>query len=335
MNVLTVSVPVYQWVTVSSEPKQRRLNTTLAITAWWWERESAIVPGRGGHCVSLWIRACVTCVKSFRVAYARKLSWRSSPSVVRNDPRSCRENLSRTLVLGSHQEEPRGFRRRLRRRKWRWSRNQRRKRVVVLLCGNAGSDAFQGPGGLRRIAGGNARERAEVFCPTRTRLWLDYPRLDTPGYPSCPLLPPPPPPLRPSSSSSSSSSSYYSTTTTISTAPHVPSLAPLSSSARHLDHRLFLFPPSLLLLLLLHTTSSWSAVVRTPASFSMHRKTGTEARRGDSEIPTGSGNHRWLRSPGFIPRFTPVLHIHRETPTDRVEFSKFCKSAEIHARWDI
>lgn len=24
--------------------------------------------------------------------------------------------------------------------------------------------------GMRRVAGGNARERAEVFCPTRTRL---------------------------------------------------------------------------------------------------------------------------------------------------------------------
>lgn len=36
--------------------------------------------------------------------------WISSPSVVRNDPRSCRENLSRPLVLGSRQE-PRGLRR--------------------------------------------------------------------------------------------------------------------------------------------------------------------------------------------------------------------------------
>lgn len=42
--------------------------------------------------------------------------------------------------------------------------------VVVLLGGSAGSGAFRGPGGLRRAAGGNVRERAEVFCPTRTRL---------------------------------------------------------------------------------------------------------------------------------------------------------------------
>lgn len=37
-------------------------------------------------------------------------AWISSPSVVRNDPRSCRENLSRALVLGSRQE-PRGLQR--------------------------------------------------------------------------------------------------------------------------------------------------------------------------------------------------------------------------------
>lgn len=121
-------------------------------------------------------------MEGFRVAYARKSSWRSSrpwissASVVRNDPRSCRENLSRALVLGSRQEEPRGFRRKLGYvgggeggvgtpraggRGW---------MVVVLLGGSAGSSAFRGPGGLRRAAGGNTRERAEVFCPTRPRL---------------------------------------------------------------------------------------------------------------------------------------------------------------------
>lgn len=42
--------------------------------------------------------------------------------------------------------------------------------VVVLLGGSAGSGAFRGPGGPRRVAGGNARERVEVFRPTRTRL---------------------------------------------------------------------------------------------------------------------------------------------------------------------
>jgi len=42
--------------------------------------------------------------------------------------------------------------------------------VVVLLGGSAGSGAFRGPGGLRRATGGNVRERAEVFCPTRTQL---------------------------------------------------------------------------------------------------------------------------------------------------------------------
>jgi len=71
-------------------------------------------------CVRAFVRSFVrACVEGFRIAYARKSSWRSSrpwissPSVVRNDPRSCRENLSRALVLGSRQEEPRGFRRRL------------------------------------------------------------------------------------------------------------------------------------------------------------------------------------------------------------------------------
>lgn len=103
-------------------------------------------------------------MKGFRVAYARKSPWRfsrpwiSSPSVVRNDPRSCRENLSRALVLGSRQEEPRGLRRKLgnvgggeggveatgvERGGW---------MVVVLLGGNVGSGAFRGSGGLWRAA---------------------------------------------------------------------------------------------------------------------------------------------------------------------------------------
>lgn len=34
----------------------------------------------------------------------------------------------------------------------------------------AHSEDQEGRGGLRRAAGGNVRERAEVFCPTRTRL---------------------------------------------------------------------------------------------------------------------------------------------------------------------
>lgn len=121
-----------QRVIVPSGPKRRRLITPPRRSRRPDERERErraqdVRRRRGGHCVVSCVSCRASCVrayvrgtrvkKGFRVAYARKSSWRSSrpwissPSVVRNDPRSCRENLSRALVLGSRQEKPRGFRR--------------------------------------------------------------------------------------------------------------------------------------------------------------------------------------------------------------------------------
>lgn len=122
--------------------------------------------------------------------------WISSPSVVRNDPRSCRENLSRPLVLGSRQE-PRGLQREGEARRYVGGGEDgvggRRWWIVVVAGWRWRWFQPRGERGMRRVAGGNARERAEVFCPTRTRLWLDHPRFVYPGHPS--PLPPPPPPL--------------------------------------------------------------------------------------------------------------------------------------------
>lgn len=65
---------------------------------------------------ALVIIPCVPWTIALVLAYSRGYRrgnprpWISSPSVVRNDPRSCRENLSRPLVLGSRQE-PRGLQR--------------------------------------------------------------------------------------------------------------------------------------------------------------------------------------------------------------------------------
>ena len=113
-------------------------------------------------------------------------------------------------------------------------------------------------------------------------------------------------PRRCSSSSTSSASSSSATAT--------------STSFSFTE--LYLLVGSLLLLLVRASSLCPSARVRTPASFSMHRKTGAEASvcRGDSRISTGSpGEPSPARIPGI---YSQDLRRIAEHPSP-VAFSKF------------
>lgn len=187
---------------------------------------------------------------------------------------------------------------------------------------------------MRRVAGGNARERAEGVLPHPYSPLIGPPPLGYPGHPSpSPTHPPPsiaplrprrPPPLAPLSSFTSSSFSRRCRCSPRHP-PHPPPLQP--SAPILLLFRSHLLAGSLLLLLVHATSPCPSAHVRTPASFSMHRKTGAEAGRGDSRISTGYGElHRRRGSTSLYSqhlrcRGTPFCPLHfqnseRASPTD-------------------
>lgn len=96
-------------VRVRSDVQRRSFNYTgWSVTSRL--MQSLVSSGAAGSSI-----ACVSWMMGWN-AYSRgnrrgnPRPWISSPSVVRNDPRSCRENLSRALVLDSRQE-PRGLQR--------------------------------------------------------------------------------------------------------------------------------------------------------------------------------------------------------------------------------